>query len=212
MYSWSESYFFCDQFYNGTFQSMAMQNWPSGTGCIQDQECIDCLQSYHSWGNASYKPAFSASSCSSKCYPEGAVTNHIRLKLQTASNNKSEQPFFIAAGLKRPHLGWFAPQSYFDLYDPDKIDIAKHREPPINMPPIGFFMNNSEMCDMQNFRENTSLEYILYVDNANVENITDGYYRLVVDDFHTTLRAAYYAVVSWMDDQLGLFHVFLYLR
>ena len=73
-------------------------------------------------------------------------------------------------------------------------------------------MNNSEMCDMQNFRENTSLEYTLYVDNANVKNITDGYYRLVVDDFHNTLRAAYYAVVSWMDDQLGLFHVFLYLR
>ena len=180
-----------------------MQNWPQGTGCVQDAECIQCLQTYHSWGNNEYKPAFAASSCSSHCYPEGAVSNHIRNKFKAASLNKTQQPFFIAAGLKRPHLGWFGPQAYFDMYDPSTVSIAKHRKPPINMPPIGFFANNSEMTGMQNFKENKSLDYVLYVDNENVENITAGYYRLVVDDYHSTLRAAYYAVVSWMDDQLG---------
>lgn len=42
-YSWSEPYFFCDHFRNGTFQSTAMQQWPSGTGCVQNEECIKCL-------------------------------------------------------------------------------------------------------------------------------------------------------------------------
>eukprot|EP01084_Bolivina_argentea_P187523 322993_1 len=107
-----------------------MQDWPSGNGCVQDTECVQCLQSYGSWGNSSFKPAFSASACPGKCYPEGAVANYIRNKFEQVSHNPSQQPFFIAAGLKRPHLGWFAPQSYFDLYAPDTIAIAKHRQPP----------------------------------------------------------------------------------
>lgn len=39
-YSWSEPYFFCDQFTNDTVQSTAMQHFPNGTGCVQSQACI----------------------------------------------------------------------------------------------------------------------------------------------------------------------------
>lgn len=31
------------------------------------------------------------------------------------------EPFFLAAGIYRPHLPWYAPRKYFDLYPPDRI-------------------------------------------------------------------------------------------
>ena len=38
-------------------------------------------------------------------------------------NRKSEQPFFIAAGIFRPHLPWYVPQEYFDQFPADKVTI-----------------------------------------------------------------------------------------
>ncbi len=35
------------------------------------------------------------------------------------------QPFFIACGLFRPHLPWYAPQKYFDLYQLDDIVLPE---------------------------------------------------------------------------------------
>ncbi|UXX78113.1 sulfatase [Reichenbachiella carrageenanivorans] len=36
-----------------------------------------------------------------------------------------DKPFFLACGIFRPHLPWYAPQQYFDLYDVDQIELPK---------------------------------------------------------------------------------------
>ncbi|WP_339906990.1 sulfatase [Symmachiella dynata] len=38
---------------------------------------------------------------------------------------KQSQPFFLAVGLFRPHLPWYAPQKYFDQYPLDSIRLPK---------------------------------------------------------------------------------------
>eukprot|EP01084_Bolivina_argentea_P255053 428899_1 len=206
-YSWSEAYWYCDQFHNATFQSLAMQNWPNGTGCVQNIDCIKCLQSYNSYGNG-ISPAYRASSCESLCYPEGAVANYfndllVKIKYENYTKNK---PFFIALGLKRPHLSWFAPQSYFDEYPINSTKLALHNKPPINMPPAAFSSNNSEICNMDEFHNKSNpLNYVYYVNNSNYSaNITDGYYNLINDTFQYNLRSAYYSTVSWNDNQFGV--------
>lgn len=38
-----------------------------------------------------------------------------------------EKPFFLACGLYAPHYPNYCPQKYFDLYDPDKIELPPYK-------------------------------------------------------------------------------------
>ncbi|MGQ8335468.1 sulfatase [Sunxiuqinia sp. A32] len=40
-------------------------------------------------------------------------------------NEEHEKPFFVTLGFWRPHTPFTAPQRFFDIYDPDKIEIPK---------------------------------------------------------------------------------------
>lgn len=38
-----------------------------------------------------------------------------------------EKPFFMLAGISKPHLPWYIPQEYFDLYGLDTLKIPEYR-------------------------------------------------------------------------------------
>jgi len=38
-------------------------------------------------------------------------------------NQAHEKPFFVACGIFKPHLPWYVPQKYFDLYNLDEIQL-----------------------------------------------------------------------------------------
>jgi arylsulfatase A-like enzyme len=40
-------------------------------------------------------------------------------------NKKHDKPFFLAIGLWHPHIPMFAPQSYYDLYPPEKVRLPE---------------------------------------------------------------------------------------
>jgi len=51
---------------------------------------------------------------------------------------KRDQPFFLACGLKKPHLPWTPPKKYFDLYPIDSIILPKILETDLDdVPPVG---------------------------------------------------------------------------
>lgn len=41
---------------------------------------------------------------------------------------KHDKPFFIALGMYLPHYPNYAPQKYFDLYDPEKLELPPYKE------------------------------------------------------------------------------------
>lgn len=191
--SWSQPYFFCDQFYNGTMQSPAMQQWPNatGVGCAQSEACLTCLQAAGSLGGPTFKPAWKGAPCPDECYPDGAAAAEAVRQLEAynasaaANGGRLPQPFFLAVGFKRPHLGWFAPQRFFDLYSQAPLALAKHRLPPGGMPEVAFG-DNGEICGMDGVHCNASQGF-----------------NLVPEAKHLELRRAYAAAVSFMDSQLG---------
>ena len=66
-------------------------------------------------------------------YTDGAIAE---LAVETLQELKErEEPFFLAVGFVKPHLPFNAPQKYWDLYDPAKIDLAPNPFPPRNVTP-----------------------------------------------------------------------------
>lgn len=50
---------------------------------------------------------------------------------------KHDKPFFIACGIFRPHLPWYAPRKYFDRFPADKITLPRVKENDLaDVPPI----------------------------------------------------------------------------
>jgi arylsulfatase A-like enzyme len=42
-------------------------------------------------------------------------------QLRTASTEKTQEPFFLSVGFRRPHVPCYAPQRWFDLYPSDQL-------------------------------------------------------------------------------------------
>jgi len=58
---------------------------------------------------------------------------------------KHDKPFFIGCGFFRPHLPWYVPTKYFDMYPPDKITLPTINENDLDdVPPIGRKMAKPE--------------------------------------------------------------------
>lgn len=53
-------------------------------------------------------------------------------------SKKTNDPRFIACGIYRPHLPWYVPKKYFDLFPVDQIELPAVKEDDLDdVPPIG---------------------------------------------------------------------------
>jgi iduronate 2-sulfatase len=88
------------------------------------------------------------------------------------------KPFFLACGFIRPHLPFYAPKKYWDLYDRAALKLAPNRERPTDAPAA----------------LTGSTEYKAYEPGGYV----DG-----TDDWHRMMRHGYYACASFADKLTG---------
>ena len=89
-------------------------------------------------------------------------------------NKKHQKPFFLACGIFRPHLPWYAPKKYFDLYPLEQIRLPYTPVGDRVDIPIAAFAHN---CPVPNYG----------LDELTLRKATQ----------------AYYASVSFIDAQVG---------
>ena len=118
----------------------------------------------------------------SEVLPDELTANLAVKKLKELS--AKGEPFCMAVGFFKPHLPFVSHQRYWDLYDEDSIPLAPVPDIPENCS-VETLMNSAEFKSYQLGDEKPSLDY------------------RVSDEYARRLRHAYYACVSFTDDQVG---------
>ncbi|MDF7824049.1 sulfatase [Pontiellaceae bacterium B12227] len=78
------------------------------------------------------KPSTECLDLPDNAYSDGAMTDWGLAMLEDFA--KSDEPFFLTMGYRKPHLPFVAPKKYWDLYDRSEIDLAEFREAPKGAP------------------------------------------------------------------------------
>lgn len=81
-------------------------------------------------------PAYECADVGDSAYKDGRMVDKTIEDLKRLS--KSDKPFFLAAGLVKPHLPFNAPKKYWDMYPLDKIDLADNPFRPKDAPEAAF--------------------------------------------------------------------------
>ncbi len=109
-------------------------------------------------------------------YPDGQVAKKTIEDLQRLK--ESGRPFFLACGFVKPHLPFYAPKKYWDLYDREKIDLAENRQRPENAPKHLKGSGEFRSYHLADFDEDS-------------------------DEFHRMMRHGYLACTSYVDKLTG---------
>jgi iduronate 2-sulfatase len=98
---------------------------------------------------------------------------------QMKEGKERGKPFFLAAGIRRPHRPWNVPDRFYDMYDKNTLPLAKKKHSPVNMPELAYIYN--------------SWPPTFYNQTAPVSDNDASYGRL-----------GYYASVSFTDHNIGI--------
>lgn len=123
------------------------------------------------------KPTTDSAPVPDNSYSDGAIAERAVGMIRKLS--KSEDPFFLAVGFRKPHLPFNAPQKYWDLYERDALPMAQFTDMPADAPAIGF---------------QDSWELRSYDAPKN---------GAIPEPLQRELIHGYYACVSFIDAQLG---------
>lgn len=77
-------------------------------------------------------PPFEAPNVPDEAYPDGLIARRAVEELR----GLRDRPFFLAVGFLKPHLPFNAPKCYWDLYDPDEIQLPELDHWPERAPEI----------------------------------------------------------------------------
>ena len=115
------------------------------------------------------------------------------------ANPPSDKPFFLAAGIYRPHLPFYAPQKYFDLYPQDAITLPAVKDDDLDdLPPAGKKMAESRRGDYELVMREGRYRELLQAYLANI-SFGDALVGRLLDALDSSPAANNTIVVLWSD-------------
>jgi iduronate 2-sulfatase len=109
-------------------------------------------------------------------YPDGQIAEKTILDLKRLK--KKGKPFFLACGFIKPHLPFYAPKKYWDLYDRASLELADNLERPKDAP--------------------SALR-----GSGEIHSYHDRGMKYNSEEWHRACLHGYYACVSYVDAQIG---------
>lgn len=119
---------------------------------------------------------FEAADVEDNEYTDGQVAEKTIADLRELKEQGA--PFFLACGFVKPHMPFYAPKKYWDLYERDQIELAEDQERPANAPRA-----------LKGSGEHKSYEF--------------GGIEYNSEEWHRMMRHGYLACVSYVDKLVG---------
>jgi arylsulfatase A-like enzyme len=115
-------------------------------------------------------------------------------------NRTYDKPFFLTVGFLRPHVPWYVPQKWFDLYNPDKLTLPPYlkadRE---DLPAIALDIDELSMMPTTEWAiENKQWKNIMQGYLASL-SFVDHYIGEVLNALEKSPHAKNTIVVLWSD-------------
>ncbi len=141
------------------------------------------------YATAKIRPTTECINVPDNAYNDGA--NALQAKDILIRLSKSEQPFFFAVGISKPHLPFVSPKKYWDLYNREDMPVAPFQEKTKNAVEIAY---------------HNAGELRLYSDIPPLLSFTDqkDFGLTLPLDKQKELIHGYYAAVSYTDANVGI--------
>jgi choline-sulfatase len=111
---------------------------------------------------------------------------------------RHDKPFFLACGIFRPHLPWYVPEKYFDLYPLDRVTLPTINENDLDdVPPIGRKFARPE-GDHRRVMEHKQWRKAVQAYLASI-SFADAALGKVLDAFDASRYKDNTAIVLWSD-------------
>jgi arylsulfatase A-like enzyme len=111
---------------------------------------------------------------------------------------RHDKPFFLACGFFRPHLPWYVPPKYFDMYPADKVTLPNVNDNDLDdVPPIGRKMARPE-GDHKKVIEHNQWRKAVQAYLASI-SFTDTCVGRVIDALDASDYADNTIVILWSD-------------
>ena len=134
---------------------------------------------------------------------DGQVADNAIKVLKALKQNQTKgdtRPFFVAVGFHKPHLPFYAPSKYYNLYpSAPEIELPLKPDPPKDMPDIAF----SVWGELRNYAD---IEKLFVGNNCTTDanaSLFGKQCRVPDSIIARELRRAYYSCISFTDAQIG---------
>lgn len=112
---------------------------------------------------------------------------------------ENDQPFFLACGLFRPHLPWYVPQKYFDLYPLDEVVLPEVPENDLDdIPSAGKAFAKARRSDLDKIQASGKWKEAVRAYLASI-SYADAQLGRVIDALDRSDAASNTIVLLWSD-------------